>query len=185
MHFGTESYCQRSIERYRYYWLFQDYIGRGNANFFVKILDKLRRYFISFQKLIGINRAKGAYCINHAAGSQWFSITDAFARHIVSLENEMLEIYRYSCCCDEVLIQNIIINSKFMHNVYRKTKDDNYISIMRAIDWHRGSPYTWKIDDYNELMTSANLFARKFDETQDENIIEKIYYEIKRKQCLL
>lgn len=184
VHFGTDSYCQRSIERYRYYWLFQDYIGRGNANIVVKILDKFRKYFIIIQKLIGINRVKEPYRINHAAGSQWFSITDAFARYIVSLENKMLEMYKYSCCCDEVLIQNIIINSEFIHNIYRKTKDDNYVSIMRAIDWHRGSPYTWKLDDYKELMTSANLFARKFDETQDEKIIEKIYHELKLKQHL-
>ena len=51
---------------------------------------------------------------------------------------------------------------------------------MRYIRWDkkgelRGSPYTFKISDYNELIESDKLFARKFDENVDFEIIEKIY----------
>lgn len=52
--------------------------------------------------------------------------------------------------------------------------DNNYQSIMRDIDWHRGSPYIWRISDYDELMKSEFLFARKFDEDVDSQIIDLI-----------
>ena len=46
---------------------------------------------------------------------------------------------------------------------------------MRKIDWERGNPYVWHEKDYDELINSEYLFARKFDENVDKNIIDKIY----------
>ena len=48
---------------------------------------------------------------------------------------------------------------------------------MRLVDWKRGSkgsPYTFREEDYDELINSGALFARKFSEDVDKNIIEKI-----------
>ena len=36
----------------------------------------------------------------------------------------------------------------------------------------------FKLEDYDILMKSENLFARKFDSNQDSNIIDKIYQEL-------
>lgn len=47
-------------------------------------------------------------------------------------------------------------------------------SSMRCIDWERGTPYTYTLDDYKMLMASDKLFARKFDENTDFQICEKI-----------
>lgn len=46
---------------------------------------------------------------------------------------------------------------------------------MRYIDWDRGTPYIFKADDYEDLINSKNLFARKFDEEVDKVIIDKIF----------
>ena len=45
---------------------------------------------------------------------------------------------------------------------------------MRYIDWTRGHPYTFKSEDYDELMNSGCLFARKFSIVQDDKIVRKI-----------
>ena len=48
---------------------------------------------------------------------------------------------------------------------------------MRLVDWKRGSngsPYTYREEDYYELINSEALFARKFSEDVDKNIIKKI-----------
>jgi len=45
------------------------------------------------------------------------------------------------------------------------------------VDWktkHDGHPKIMKIEDYEKIMNSDKLFARKFDKNIDENIIEKI-----------
>ena len=44
----------------------------------------------------------------------------------------------------------------------------------RLIDWNRGSPYTFRQADFQELMASDCMFARKFDETVDGAIIDEI-----------
>ena len=42
-------------------------------------------------------------------------------------------------------------------------------------------PYTWREEDFEELINSNYLFARKFDETVDSTIIELISdYILKR-----
>ena len=69
----------------------------------------------------------------------------------------------------------MILNSDFKKNIYHKKFDGSYQAIMRKIDWERGNPYVWHEKDYDELINSEYLFARKFDENVDKNIIDKIY----------
>ena len=45
---------------------------------------------------------------------------------------------------------------------------------MRFIDWKRGDPYLFHSSDFNELISSDLLFARKFNEDVDNDIIIKI-----------
>jgi len=46
---------------------------------------------------------------------------------------------------------------------------------LRYIDWDRGSPYTFTIEDFNVLIDSNKLWARKFSELKDEKIVNSIY----------
>ena len=41
-------------------------------------------------------------------------------------------------------------------------RDRNYRGHMRLIDWRRGNPYVWRDEDYDELIHSDRIFARKF-----------------------
>lgn len=48
---------------------------------------------------------------------------------------------------------------------------------MRIVDWKRGSngsPYIFREEDYDELINSGVLFARKFSEDVDKDVIKKI-----------
>lgn len=50
---------------------------------------------------------------------------------------------------------------------------------MRKIDWTRGKSYTYRIDDVEMLVNSDFLFARKFAENTDRDMIDKIYNYLK------
>lgn len=52
---------------------------------------------------------------------------------------------------------------------------------LRYIDWSEGGlhPKTLNINDYNRLMNSEFIFARKFDTKIDKEVIEKIYDSVK------
>lgn len=179
IHFGSNEDARK---RCQYYWFCQEKLGNvANAGISKKICNKLRMFSISIQKLIGIDRVKkyGIYK-NIAVGSNWFSITDSLARYVVSKEPEILWYYKSSYCCDEVFLQTLVKNSLYKNNLYSNSIDDYYAN-MRAIDWQRGKPYIWRNTDFDELMTSDYLFARKFDEQVDSKIINRIYCEVKNK----
>ena len=50
----------------------------------------------------------------------------------------------------------------------------NYDS-KRYIDWKRGNPYTFRKEDFNNLINSKALFARKFDLSVDKEIVDMIF----------
>ena len=56
---------------------------------------------------------------------------------------------------------------------------DEFEGCLREIDWKRGRPYIWRKEDYEYLSQSNKLFARKFDENVDGEIINMLINKIK------
>ena len=83
-------------------------------------------------------------------------------------------------CVDEVFIPTLIYNSPFKNSIY-KSDSNEYMSCMREIDWNRGTPYVWRNDDFDYLINSDKLFARKFSSKSLEciGIIKKLYRHLK------
>jgi len=104
-------------------------------------------------------------------GCNWWSITEEFAKEIVSHKDEIEKLYKYTLCSDEIFVHTILWHSRFKDAIYNP--NDEYLGCMRAIDWKRGDPYVWKSEDYDTLINSPFLFARKFSE-DDMEIIDKI-----------
>jgi len=108
-------------------------------------------------------------------GSNWCSITDELAAYIVEKEAWLRRQFRLTCISDELYIQTLVENSAFREKLYRSEKDDNPLSNMRHIDWKRGKPYVFCSGDFDELMDSPCLFARKFSEKTDGEITERLF----------
>lgn len=167
---GKEFVCFTSEEfkaedRVRQYHFFQEKLGRKywESRWNVRILKK--------QERMGVWRHKK---VSFQYGDQWFSITDAFARYIVSHKRWLKRIFRFSLCCDELFVQTLLLKSPYMGNRFREEMDDDKHAIMRLIDWKRGKPYVFRSEDYEELTASDMLFARKFDSALDPGIIERV-----------
>ena len=125
-----------------------------------------------------MNRIKNQN-INFQKGANWFSITDNFVKYVLSKEEWIQNIFKYTSCCDEIFLQTLIINSKFQENLYDKKFDDNHItSVKRYIDWNRGGPYVFRKEDFNDLINSEALFARKFDLNVDREIVDMIFEKL-------
>lgn len=154
--------------RIREYHFFQEIIGRRTESVPTFLL-RLDEYSLSIQKKLGINRVKDNSKIYK--GSQWFSITHDMALYILSRRREMKKLLRYGLAADELLVQTLVMASPFRQRVICNGK--------RAIDWKRGSPYIWRMEDFDYLMNSEALWARKFDEQVDNDIIEAIYEKLK------
>lgn len=150
-------------DRVNYYYPYLRTIGRR--------YKKLRHITVAIQKLLGIRRNSS---VDYQKGTQWFSITDAFARYILSKREWIAQIFAGTYIPDELFVQTLLINSPYRENLYRQQFDNDLASIQRLIDWERGTPYVFRASDYQELKDSPYLFARKFDARIDIEIVHKI-----------
>ena len=159
------------LERIKYYHILNK--NRRHNNKIIRIIStKIYYKLLSIQKKLKVNRLKNKN-LEIRKGANWFSITNDLDKYVLTKEKEIYKTYRYSNCADEIFLQTIAYNSKFKENIYNEYKDEHK-NIKRHIDWKRGEPYTFTIDDYEELITSDCLFARKFSSQNDKNIIDKI-----------
>ena len=137
------------------------------------IFDKFHFWSVFLQRKMRVNRVKKYDC-KFRKGANWVSITDGFVRYILSKKRLIRKIFKYSYCADELFVQTILYNSEFYKNVI-SLKNDDYESIKRFVDWNKGQPYTFKLEDYDLIINSGCFFARKFSSKVDKKVIDKIY----------
>lgn len=160
--------------RLKYYYFFQEFLSRRQGRW----ATLLKKANTTTQEAIGVDRLRQGD-LTLKFGAQWFSITEAFARHVVASENLIRKRYRYSLCCDEVFLQTLLFDSVFKGRLFISATDSDYRSCLRYVDWQRGDPYTFRSSDYQELICSPYLFARKFSQGVDANVVEQIYQHVK------
>lgn len=165
IHFSSNEPSSSAQSRIRYYHIF-----RKKRNLFYKILAQIA---LKVQKALGVNRLKKNHLIVQK-GTNWFSITHDFANYVVSKRNEIEKIFRYSYCCDEVFLQTMLVNSDFKNSLYMPDCNNDQLACARYIDWDRGNPYIFRTVDFEDLISSSAMFARKFSMETDKEIVYKI-----------
>ena len=112
------------------------------------------------------------------AGSALWSIPADFGRFVVCRINEIKKKYSHSLAADEVFMQTLLMESQYKEKL-------SVYGGARLIDWkHRdgNSPKTFTIKDKRvlaEAIVNPNfMFARKFSESKDMEIIYYLEDEI-------
>ncbi len=103
--------------------------------------------------------------------SQWFSITLEQAKYIVDVlinNHSLIRYFKFTWGSDEFVFQTLLYNSPFK----RQMVNNN----LRYIDWSAGgaSPKTFTIADADTLLQTDKLFARKFNDATDVEILNTI-----------
>lgn len=171
VHFQDKGLPKNKYEWIRYFRFMKNY--RNN-----KIIQKIEKTSLITQKLLKINRIKNNK-YKFMTGANWFSITDTFAKYLISKEKEISKIFKYTKSADEIFLQTILYNSKYKEKIYNQKYNNDYDSCKRLIDWNRGNPYVWKKEDKEIIEKSSCFFARKFDYKTDREIIEYLYNKLK------
>lgn len=161
------------MDRVKYYRIFQDKYGRNRRNLGALLLYGIDELLIGIQKIFCMNRVKEKGII-FQKGTQWFSITHQLAKEVLDKEKWIKKNFLHTFGSDEMFLQTIVNNSELKERLYQNGLKNPELACLRKIDWNRGKPYTWRKEDYKELMTSKCLFARKFDGNIDYEIIEKL-----------
>ena len=166
-------------DRVKYYYSFMESVREKSA---IKRKPKtfLREFFLKLQKLLKIDRTKGK---EFQYGSNWFDITDDFAKYILKNKPWVIKHFKKTCCADELFLQTLLFNSPFYSNNYYCLNEKNRIlQRNRYTDWTRGQPYTFKKEDYNEIINiKESLFIRKFNYKNDAEIVNKLFDWLRKK----
>ncbi|MDR1764361.1 MAG: hypothetical protein LBR64_10510, partial [Dysgonamonadaceae bacterium] len=118
----------------------------------------------AFQRITGLKRK--ILPMDYYGGSTWLNLS----REMIKLVLDFIEDnpkyvaqFRHTRNADEIFFQTIILNSKLADKVCK--------SDLRYVDWTSGPEYprTLTMDDYDKIMQSDALFARKFDEKRDDS----------------
>lgn len=154
----------------------------SDANRFTRKLATSSNTLLCYiQRFAGIDRLKNSgvdlYC-----GSSWWSITHEFAEYYLSKSDwAMKQFGRATFAADEFVPQTVIMNSEFRDSRYEPKKGIH--TNLRLLDFDAGngygSPKVWTIDDKEILTSTKDLFARKFDQNIDNEIIEFLLDRIK------
>ena len=163
------------VDRIKYYQLF-DKQWRNKNEKIARIAKSIRFRFCIIQKKFKINRLRNSNMV-FRKGANRFSITEKTATYIVN-QTKILRYFKHSYCADELFIQTIIYNSKYKDNIY--LEKNNKTNSFRYVDWNKGNPAIIKEEDYNDVIKSNNLFARKFNSQVDKKVIDRIYNELKK-----
>lgn len=165
--------------RTRLYHPLQNYRRRYKQKLFNSFLTFLERCDLVIQILFGVNRTKNLdWTIKY--GSNWVSITNSLVEEILKYKEKIYRVFHCTNCADELFIQTIAFNCGFKDKIYIPKLNES--ANLRFVDWSRennGNPYTFTIEDKELLLNRNELFARKFSEEKDKEIIDYIYSKIK------
>lgn len=135
-------------------------------------------YFCVFlQFLFRVDRIKGEFI--SAKGSQWWSFTEEFTEYVLSQKEWINKHFKMARSGDEAWPAILAYNNPyFRERLYDKQYDCSNRANQRYIDWERGFPYTFKIEDYDEIISSGLPFVRKVDMRNDGGLVLKLYEKI-------
>lgn len=171
IHFGTKQYQNDIQQRYNVYHLFAGRLGRNRDK---KFWVDAETYSLAIQRRLSVDRTR-KLGFSFYGGANWFSITGGLALHIVENYNKYKRAFYFSQNADEAVVQTVAMDSPYRENIYNARFEDDYNACVRYIDWDRGSPYMFRREDFDVLMASKCMFARKFDENIDRDIIDMVY----------
>ncbi|MBR1968407.1 MAG: glycosyl transferase [Clostridia bacterium] len=169
VHFLNDDYAKTIKQRATLYHFFKEITSRKKG-----VLYYCNSILLRIQKLLNVNRLK-KYGKSFASGSQWFSITDLLARYVVENEAWICKNFSKTFIPDEMFLQILIKGTEFEKKLYLTDSNKGYKMCLRYVDWGRGKPYVFREEDFDDLINSGYLFARKFDMNIDPYICNKIY----------
>ena len=141
----------------------------SNRTLFVKIIKKM--YLVitgGTSYTLPIYRRKMVDKIKPYFGSCWWCLNNDFVEYAINkIEQEpyLIKFFNNVSCPDESFFQTLFMNSPYA---------DTQAQYLHYIDWSAGqsSPKNLTVEDYNNIVSSDKLFARKID--GDFGLIEKL-----------
>jgi len=156
-HFVRQNFCHSYPNR--------DFFGKGKLRYLNPIWNKVRFHVPAFKRTFPLG-------MQPYGGAQFWCLYKKHFRHVYNFVHqhpEYVTFFRYVFVSDEILVQSIIGNANFGSEIHNDT--------LHFVEWLRPGATLYTSDKEN-IFSTHFLFARKFDATVDENIMDIIDREI-------
>jgi hypothetical protein len=171
---------------YRRYSLYHPFLKLAFGNFWQKSLyHVLVHPWLHLQEFFRVDKIK-KYFPNKEMfwGSGFFSIDNDFAHYVCSKQAWFHKAFVKSVYPDECFLQTLVMTSSFRERLYKDKTGQR--SNARLIVWdlpEKGSPHprVFSINEYQKIMNSGCIFARKFSLSFDSLVVEKVIGEAKKR----
>lgn len=180
LEFTDEEAGSREIEKrtaYRYILLEHQRVVGSGVMAKARLLGAkiLRHLWLRLQKLSGARRNWGDTRL--AIGLNWGTLSEDFARYLTHNRARILQMFQGVLIADEIYKQTMAVNSEFDSTLKSFSRGNS--DGIRLMDWERGdtkkgSPYVWRMEDWEALDTAFEPFARKFSSTVDRPVIDRL-----------
>ena len=126
-----------------------------------------------YNKTFPFVRRKPVNGLHFYFGSSWICLSKRtwdWMRDYLQAHPEYYAYFKNCNCPDESFFQTLVMNSPYA---------DKRMDYLHYIDWSEGrsNPKILSMTDYENLMASDKLMARKFDITVDRDVLEKIRHK--------
>lgn len=173
----TKGYDYYLTTKIKYYHYFRD-IHLPHKSFFRRAIIGGSKLFL---KTIGVKRNPFFYVEGVKwdvyQGSQWVGLTRSCAVYVYNqlmTNKEVINYFKTTYAPDEMVVPTIIMNSRFAREEYNLNKFNfSELAYLHYLDYRNGM-YTFDENDFQKLMTSGKLFARKFNSKKSEGLIKLI-----------
>lgn len=143
---------------------------------------RLNGYSGLLQEKLRVDRVRHLGHMTIKRGWNWVSLPHCAVELLIKKRRFIRKLTAFSICADEIYKQIVLLNADC-----RDVKICKDCSCLRLVDWERGTgshPHTFTEEDYEMLCRSDMLFARKFDEKVDKQIIDMIFQYVMNRQKL-
>lgn len=157
-HFVRRNFCHSYPQR--------DFFGKGKLRFLNPLWNKKIRFHVpTFRRTFPLG-------LQPYGGAQFWCLYKKHFQHVyqfVHRHPDYVRFFKYVFVPDEILIQSIIGNAGFGEEIHNDT--------LHFLEWLRPGATLYTSDKEN-IFSTYHLFARKFDATVDEQIMDIIDREI-------
>lgn len=174
LQFQSKELAEETLKRIRYYYWSTSLDKYKSVRWLKNILG-------FSQKLVGINRLK-KFDFTPQKGGNWVSITEKFATYVVAKEPWFKKRFKNTYAPDEFFFQTLAENSEFKQCLFDGSYQDTMESCQRFILWREDTfgPVTLTREDWPLIEKSSCIFARKFNEEKDAEIIQYVMKQTKK-----
>ena len=141
-------------------------------------LDRVEQWHLAWRRRLHLRlplrrRIPGGLAAYGGSG-YWCLARDAveFVDRFVQHNEAYTRFFKHVYVPDELFFQTILMNSPLREAV---VNDD-----LRYVDWSQPRPAILRLGDFEAMVASGKLFARKFDETIDDTVLDALDEHIGR-----